>query len=97
MAASQAAFKVEEAVGHDGSAITKQDVSNPGLDRSKYADPSGEKMKALVWLGKGHVEVRKLLSFKFWYQYICRLFYHFEICVDYTTTSLECPDIQTIT
>lgn len=60
MAASQAAFKVEQAVGHDGSAATQQDVSNPALDRSKYADPSGEKMKALVWMGKNHVEVRKL-------------------------------------
>lgn len=48
MAASQAAFKVEQAVGHDGSAITKQDVSNPDLDRSKHADLSGEKMKALI-------------------------------------------------
>lgn len=63
MAASQAAFKVEQAVGHDGSAVTQQDVSNPALDRSKYADPSGEKMKALVWLGKNHVEVRTLPNF----------------------------------
>lgn len=65
MAASQAASKVEQAVRHDGSAITKQDVSNPDLNRSKYADPSGEKMKALIWLGKGRVEVRKLLDFIF--------------------------------
>ncbi|KFY44670.1 hypothetical protein V494_01375 [Pseudogymnoascus sp. VKM F-4513 (FW-928)] len=50
----------EQAIGHDGSAVTQQDVSNPALDRSKYAGPSGEKMKALVWLGKNHVEVRKL-------------------------------------
>ncbi|OBT77243.1 hypothetical protein VF21_04070 [Pseudogymnoascus sp. 05NY08] len=60
MAASQAAFKVEQAVGHDGSAATQQDVSNPALDRSKYADPSGEMMKALVWLGKNHVEVQEV-------------------------------------
>lgn len=63
MAASQAAFKVEQAIGHAGSAVTQQDVSNPAIDRSKYADPSGETMKALVWLGKNHVEVRKLHSF----------------------------------
>ena len=60
MATSQAAFKVEQAIGHDGSATTQQDVSNPALDRSKFADPSGEKMKALLWLGKNHVEIRKL-------------------------------------
>lgn len=63
MAASQTAFKVEQVVGHDGSAVTQQDVTNPAQDRSKYADPSGEKMKALVWLGKSHVEVRKLYNF----------------------------------
>lgn len=63
MAASQAAFTVEQAVGHDGSAVTQQDVTNPAQDRSKYADPSGETMKALVWLGKNHVEVRKLYNF----------------------------------
>lgn len=56
---SQAAFKVEQALGHDGSAVTTQDISNPAVDRSKYADPSGEKMKALVWVGKNMVEVRK--------------------------------------
>jgi hypothetical protein len=59
MATSQAAFKVEQAIGHDDNAVIQQDVSNPAIDRSKYADPSGETMKALVWLGKGHVEVRK--------------------------------------
>lgn len=62
MAMSQAAFKIEQALGHDGSSITKQDVSNPAIDRAKYADPSGEKMKALVWMGKNKVEVRKYQS-----------------------------------
>lgn len=57
---SQAAFKVEQALGHDGSSIVKQDISNPAVDRAKYADPSGEKMKALVWLGKNKVEVQEV-------------------------------------
>ncbi|KFY01074.1 hypothetical protein V490_01095 [Pseudogymnoascus sp. VKM F-3557] len=60
MATSQAAFKVEQAIGHDDNAVIQQDVSNPAIDRSKYADPSGETMKALVWLGKGHVEVQEV-------------------------------------
>lgn len=60
MAMSQAAFKVEQAIGHDGSNIIKQDITNPAIDRKKYADPSGEMMKALVWVGKNKVEVREL-------------------------------------
>lgn len=35
------------------------DVTNPARDRSKYADPSGETMKALLWMGKNKVELRK--------------------------------------
>jgi threonine dehydrogenase-like Zn-dependent dehydrogenase len=57
MAASQAAFKAEQAIGHDDNATTEQDISNPSNDPSKYADPSGEKMKALAWMGKNKVEV----------------------------------------
>lgn len=33
------------------------DVSNPDRDPSRYADPSGEKMKALAWMGKNKVEM----------------------------------------
>lgn len=40
-------------------AIIEQDISNPGINRAKYADPSGETMKALVWMGKGQVQVRE--------------------------------------
>jgi threonine dehydrogenase-like Zn-dependent dehydrogenase len=57
MAVSQAANLVEKAVGHLGIATTEQDVSNPARDRERYADPSGEKMKALAWMGKNTVEV----------------------------------------
>jgi len=57
MALSQAAFLLEKAIGHGGEATTEQNVSNPANDVSKYADPSGEKMKALVWQGKNTVEV----------------------------------------
>jgi hypothetical protein len=61
MALSQAAALVEKAIGHDSNATTAQDITNPARDRAKYADPSGEKMKALVWMGKNKVEVRKCL------------------------------------
>jgi len=60
MAMSQAAYAAEKAIGHGEDATTEQDITNPALDRAKYADPSGEKMKALVWMGKNKVEVRKL-------------------------------------
>jgi hypothetical protein len=59
MALSQAAYAFEKAIGHDRSSVIKQDISNPAIDRQKYADPSGEKMKALLWMGKNKVEVRK--------------------------------------
>ncbi|MCJ1296403.1 hypothetical protein MMC34_007969 [Xylographa carneopallida] len=57
MAMSQAANYVEKAVGHQDVAVTEQDVTNPARDRAKYADPSGETMKALVWMGKNDVQV----------------------------------------
>jgi threonine dehydrogenase-like Zn-dependent dehydrogenase len=57
MAVSQAANLVERAIGHTGDATTEQNVSNPARDREQYADPSGEKMKALAWMGKNTVQV----------------------------------------
>ncbi|PQK15694.1 hypothetical protein BB8028_0006g00170 [Beauveria bassiana] len=51
MALAQAANIAEKITGHDGRAITQQDVST---------FPSGGKddmMKALVWMGKNHVEI----------------------------------------
>lgn len=57
MALSQAANLVEKGLGHTGDATTEQNLSNPDRDVSKYADPSGEKMKALVWNGKNDVKV----------------------------------------
>jgi len=53
---SQAAFQVEKAVGHGDNATTAQDVTNPA-NNSEWADKSGEKMKALAWMGKNKVEV----------------------------------------
>ena len=41
-------------MGHREGVITAQDVANPGFDES-YSD--GGTMKALVWQGKGKVEV----------------------------------------
>jgi len=57
MALSQAANLLEKALGHTGDATTEQNLSNPNRDPGKYADPSGEKMKALVWNGKNDVKV----------------------------------------
>ncbi|ROV99588.1 hypothetical protein VPNG_07762 [Cytospora leucostoma] len=52
MAVSQAAYKVEQAIGHDGSSIVQQDISN----YEKTGDTS-HTMKALVWQGKNKVKV----------------------------------------
>ncbi|XMA17908.1 hypothetical protein WAI453_010699 [Rhynchosporium graminicola] len=57
MALSQAAALLEKAVGHGSNAVTAQDITNPGRDRAKYADPSGEMMQALVWNGKNSVKM----------------------------------------
>ena len=57
MALSQAANLVEKLMGHTGDATTEQNLTNPDRDVGKYADPSGEKMKALVWNGKNSVKV----------------------------------------
>ena len=54
---SQAANLLEKALGHTGDATTEQNLSNPNRDVGKYADPSGEKMKALVWNGKNSVKI----------------------------------------
>lgn len=60
MAVSQAASVIEKLLGHGDNAITEQDITNPGRDRAKYADPSGEMMNALVWMGQNTVEVGML-------------------------------------
>ncbi|KAA6413108.1 MAG: alcohol dehydrogenase [Lasallia pustulata] len=57
MAVSQAANLLEKAMGHTDTATTEQDVTNPARERAKYADPSGETMKALCWMGKDDVQV----------------------------------------
>ena len=54
---AQAANLIEKAVGHGDNANTAQNVSNPGRDREKYGDPSGERMLALAWMGKNSVDV----------------------------------------
>lgn len=53
---SQAAVQAEKVIGHGGEATTAQNVTNPG-NAAEYADPSGEKMKALAWMGKNKVEM----------------------------------------
>lgn len=57
---AQASNLIEKVLGHGDNAVTEQDVTNPGRNREKYADPSGEKMKALVWMGKNTVEVAEV-------------------------------------
>jgi len=52
MATSQAAYGIEKAVGHDGSAIIEQDISNY---EGRGAAP--QTMKALTWQGKNTVKV----------------------------------------
>ncbi|KAI2618326.1 GroES-like protein [Hypomontagnella submonticulosa] len=51
--ATQAAYAVEKAIGHDGSSITQQDISSFDGETGK-----SETMKALCWMGKNSVEVR---------------------------------------
>lgn len=58
MAQNFLADQAEKVIGHsaqDRAAHT--DISNPARAGGKYADPSGEKMKALVWMGKNDVRV----------------------------------------
>jgi hypothetical protein len=57
MAMSQAAGLVEKVIGHGSNSILEQDVSDPAVDRAKYADPSGETMKALVCVSNVAKEV----------------------------------------
>lgn len=58
--ASQGTNLLEKAIGHTDDAVTEQNLTNPDRDREKYADPSGEKMKALVWMGKNDVQLGSL-------------------------------------
>jgi len=58
MAQNFLAKQAEKVIGHsDQNRAATTDISNPALDGGKYADPSGEKMKALVWMGKNDVRV----------------------------------------
>jgi hypothetical protein len=53
------AKQAEAVLGHgQQDSVTHTDIANPDRDGQKYADPSGEKMKALVWMGKNDVRVR---------------------------------------
>jgi threonine dehydrogenase-like Zn-dependent dehydrogenase len=58
MALNVGAKVIEKVLGHDDkNRDATTDISNPARDNNKYADPSGEKMKALAWYGKGDVRV----------------------------------------
>ncbi|KAL6874421.1 GroES-like protein [Trichoderma longibrachiatum] len=58
MAQNYMATQAEKVVGHsDQDRAAHTDIANPAREGGKYADPSGEKMKALVWMGKNDVRV----------------------------------------
>ncbi len=58
MSQNIAAKGIEKVLGHgDKDRATHTDISNPNREGGKYADPSGEKMKALAWMGKNDVRV----------------------------------------
>lgn len=58
MATNFAGNQAEKVLGHsDRDRAAATDISNPDLGGGKYADESGEKMKALVWMGKDDVRV----------------------------------------
>lgn len=58
MAENFAAKQAEAVLGHgDQNRAAHTDISNPDREGGKYADESGEKMKALVWMGKNDVRV----------------------------------------
>lgn len=52
MSVSQAAHKAEQAIGHDGSSVTRQDVAS-----YQQTGDSSETMKALTWQGKNKVQM----------------------------------------
>lgn len=52
MSVTQAAHQVEQAIGHGDNSIIQQDVAS-----YKETGESNETMKALVWQGKGKVEI----------------------------------------
>jgi threonine dehydrogenase-like Zn-dependent dehydrogenase len=58
MALSQAAYKMEQATGHGGDAITKQDIAHPSS--SDNTGDASETMKALCWQGKNTVQVMEV-------------------------------------
>ncbi|KAH7082831.1 chaperonin 10-like protein [Paraphoma chrysanthemicola] len=58
---NRAAKKAEAVLGHtDKDLAATTDISSPNRDGGKYADPSGETMKALVWMGKNDVRVMEV-------------------------------------
>jgi hypothetical protein len=58
MAENFAAKQAETVLGHgDQDRAAHTDISNPDREGGRYAADSGEKMKALVWMGKNDVRV----------------------------------------
>jgi hypothetical protein len=60
-AAANAAEKLMRK-GEAGADVTT-DVANPASNPQKYADPSGEKMQALAWMGANDVQMGQYLLF----------------------------------
>lgn len=58
MAQNFAARQLEKVLGHgDHDRAAHTDISNPDREGGRFADDSGEKMKALAWMGKNDVHV----------------------------------------
>ena len=62
---------MEKALGHGDNATVEQDITNPGRDREKYGDPSGETMKALCWMGKNEVQICQCTSTRLFKVWLC--------------------------
>lgn len=56
-----AANLLEKHIGPHPDATTEANA-NPSNDPDKFADPSGETMKALAWMGKNKVEIVEALK-----------------------------------
>jgi hypothetical protein len=58
MAENLMAKMADSVLGHsDQDRATNIDISDPDREGHKYADESGEKMKALIWMGKNDVRI----------------------------------------
>ena len=61
---NRAAKLAETVLGHDDkNKAAHTDIANPDRDGGQWADSTGEKMKALAWMGKNDVRVSECFHF----------------------------------